>query len=205
MPRQRPPVAPSPHLKRADQITEPFLLVVDLEATCDDGGRLPKDEMETIEFGSVLVDAVTLDPVGEFQSFIRPVRHPRLTPFCTRLTTIQQPDVDGAPGFVEVMNELVRFLAGRRALFCSWGRYDRNQLMQDAAFHHVEMPLGLRHLNLKEAFGRHLDESAMGMGGALHRVGLPLIGTHHRGIDDARNIARLLPWSLGRAPAPARP
>ena len=26
---------------------------------------------------------------------------------------------------------------------------------------------------------------------ALAKAGLPLIGTHHRGIDDARNIARL--------------
>ena len=26
---------------------------------------------------------------------------------------------------------------------------------------------------------------------ALARIGLPLEGTHHRGIDDARNIARL--------------
>ena len=40
------------------------------------------------------------------------------------------------------------------------------------------------------------------MAGALRRVGLTLQGTHHRGIDDARNIARLLPWSLGRIAAP---
>ena len=30
------------------------------------------------------------------------------------------------------------------------------------------------------------------MKGALLKVGLPLEGTHHRGIDDVRNIARLL-------------
>ena len=33
--------------------------------------------------------------------------------------------------------------------------------------------------------------------GALAQAGLPLAGTHHRGIDDARNIARLLPFALG--------
>ena len=43
------------------------------------------------------------------------------------------------------------------------------------------------------------EEQRHGMAGALRRVGLPLVGTHHRGIDDARNIARLLPWVLGRA------
>jgi len=41
------------------------------------------------------------------------------------------------------------------------------------------------------------------MDGALRRVGLPLVGTHHRGIDDARNIARILPFALGRVTAKA--
>jgi inhibitor of KinA sporulation pathway (predicted exonuclease) len=34
------------------------------------------------------------------------------------------------------------------------------------------------------------------MARALQMVGLPLDGSHHRGLDDARNIAKLLPWSL---------
>ncbi len=33
-------------------------LVIDLEATCDDGGAVPRLEMETIEIGAVLVDGV---------------------------------------------------------------------------------------------------------------------------------------------------
>jgi inhibitor of KinA sporulation pathway (predicted exonuclease) len=36
----------------------------------------------------------------------------------------------------------------------------------------------------------------LGMAKALRHVGLELQGTHHRGIDDARNIARLLPHCL---------
>jgi len=45
-----------------------------------------------------------------------------------------------------------------------------------------------------------------GMAGALKLCGLPLEGTHHRGIDDARNIARMLPWIVGdKALAPVRP
>ncbi len=200
--RRRQAGASLPGTMTFQEPTEPFLLVIDLEATCDENHRLSKYEMETIEIGAVLVETGTLAPVGEFQSFVRPVRHPRLTPFCTQLTTIQQRDVDGAPGFKEAMANLRRFLDGRRALFCSWGRYDKSQLDQDAAFHRIDLPLGRGHLNLKESFGLHLDERPSGMAGALRRVGLPLHGTHHRGIDDARNIARLLPWSLGRATAP---
>lgn len=180
-------------------IHEPFLLVIDLEATCDDRGAVPKHEMEIIEIGAVLVDTRTLDPVDDFQAFVRPRRHPTLTPFCTQLTSITQAQVDGGVSFPEAMTAMRRFVGMRAALFASWGDYDRNQFVQDAHFHRVSLPFGARHFNIKKAFSTALGESKrFGMAGALARVGLPLEGTHHRGIDDARNIARLLPWALGR-------
>jgi 3'-5' exoribonuclease 1 len=200
---------PECHEPTKEAVMEPrfedfsFLLVVDLEATCDDRTHepclVPKHEMETIEIGAVLVDSATLEPDSEIGVFVRPVRHPRLTPFCTRLTSITQADVDGAPSFPAAAASVERFLAGRSALFCSWGDYDRNQLAQDAAYHGVELPFTRHHVNLKKRFSEQLGESKrFGMDGALRRVGLTLDGTHHRGIDDARNIARLLPWITGR-------
>ena len=52
---------------------------------------------------------------------------------------------------------------------------------------------------MKRRFSQVLGETkGYGMGAALRRVGLPLVGTHHRGIDDARNIVRLLRWTLER-------
>jgi len=36
------------------------------------------------------------------------------------------------------------------------------------------------------------------MAEALQLAEIKLEGTHHRGIDDARNIAKLLPYILGR-------
>ncbi len=36
----------------------------------------------------------------------------------------------------------------------------------------------------------------MGMAGALKQLEIPLEGTHHRGIDDAWNIAEILTWLL---------
>jgi 3'-5' exoribonuclease 1 len=182
--------------------TPPYFLVIDLEATCDEERRIPSRQMEIIEIGAVLCDAESLDPVGEFQTFVKPVRHPVLTPFCTRLTSITQHDVAGAPGFAHAIQSLDRFLDGRDALFCSWGDYDRNQFELDASFHKVSLPFHGRHLNLKKRFSAELgEEKRYGMASALRRVGLTLQGTHHRGIDDARNIARLLPWSLGRVRA----
>lgn len=178
-------------------------LVVDLEATCDDRDLMPREETEIIEIGAVLVDAATLRPIDEFQTFVRPRVHPRLTPFCVRLTTITQEDVARAPNFREVAPKLAAF--GQGALFCSWGGYDRNQLERDARRAKVRVALGARHFNIKEAFARAAGEGPCGTYAALRRVGLQPTGTHHRGIDDARNIARLLPFALGRTPVPAAP
>ena len=36
------------------------------------------------------------------------------------------------------------------------------------------------------------------MAKALDLAGIKLEGIHHRGIDDAKNIARLMPYILGR-------
>jgi inhibitor of KinA sporulation pathway (predicted exonuclease) len=181
-----------------------YYLVVDLEATCDDRGAVPRAESEIIEIGAVLVDGRTLRPVGEFQAFVRPILHPTLTAFCTQLTTIAQADVDAALTFPEVAPRLAAF--GEGAVFCSWGAYDRNQLEADARRHGVPSPLGPRHLNVKEVFARAAgDRRTMGNRSVLRRLGLAAHGTHHRGIDDARNIARLLPYALGRAPIPSPP
>lgn len=170
-------------------------LVVDLEATCNNDGSFPRHEMEIIEIGAVMVEAASLEPVAEFQTFVRPQRHPRLTDFCRELTSIAQSDVDAAPPFPEVLKKFVDWAAGfAEPLFCSWGDYDRKQLQRDCAFHNVAYPRELGHLNLKNRFAERTGiRRRLGLAEALKRSGLQFSGTHHRGIDDARNIARLLP------------
>jgi len=179
------------------------ILVVDLEATCDRTGW-SHDLSEIIEIGAVLVDDRSLSAVDAFQTFVQPVAHPTLTRFCTELTSITQAQVDAAPRFPEAMVRLRCWLDGRSALFASWGVYDKNQLRRDAHRHGVKLPLGKGHVDLKRAFAARVGKPPMGMAGALRLVGLPLEGTHHRGIDDATNIARLLPWALGRVPLSRR-
>jgi 3'-5' exoribonuclease 1 len=179
-------------------------LVIDLEATCDNAGAVPKREMEIIEIGAVLVDCETFEPLAEFQTFVRPIRHPILTSFCRELTSITQAEVDAAPRFPEAIAALREFMRGEQPLFCSWGAYDRGQFKLDAGLHDIKLPFGPDHLNLKEAFSEALGtRKRFGMAGALRRLGLSLAGTHHRGIDDARNIARILPYAIGAQPMPA--
>jgi inhibitor of KinA sporulation pathway (predicted exonuclease) len=190
------------HIREAE-----YYLVVDLEATCDDLGSVPRHESEIIEIGAVLVDGAGLRPIAELDLFVRPIVHPQLTPFCTQLTTITQDMVEDALLFPAALARLVAFGAG--ALFCSWGAYDRNQLAADARRHGVSPPFA-DHWNLKEAYAdRAGSRKGLGNQSALRRLGLEPTGTHHRGIDDARNIARLLPYILNagadRSPAARGP
>jgi len=65
-----------------------YLIVLDFEATCDDVEQL--QDQEIIEFPSVLVDTSTGTVVDEFQTYVRPIKNPKLRPFCTKLTGITQ-------------------------------------------------------------------------------------------------------------------
>ncbi len=184
---------------KVDELFPEKYLVIDFEATCFDKDIVPREEMEIIEIGAVMVEADGFGVLDEFQSFVQPVRHPRLTPFCTKLTTIRQSDVDAAPKFEEFVANFSTWLDRfEHYTFGSWGDYDRKQLQQDCDFHQVLTPIAAPHVNLKRLFTErfHLRKRP-GLGEAIKLADLQFAGTHHRGIDDARNIARLLPWIFG--------
>ncbi len=62
----------------------------------------------------------------------------------------------------------------------------------DVARHQLACNEGLeRHINIKHAYAAFRQVKPCGMEKALSLAKLPLEGTHHRGLDDARNIARI--------------
>lgn len=174
------------------------ILVVDLEATCSDAD--PAFDMETIEIGACWIgaDGLVLD---RFRSFVRPVVNPQLTAFCTSLIGIRQADVDSAPLFPVAADALRAFVEKHQqagSVWMSWGAYDRKQFERDSARHGVSAPIALPHENAKCLFAKaQRIGKEVGMVKACELVGLTLGGTHHRALDDALNIARLLPWALG--------
>lgn len=168
-------------------------LVIDVEATCWDNQPALARESETIEIGAVLLDPETGATRAELQSFVRPVRHPRLSPHCARLTSITQADVDGAPRFPEVVDRLRAEILDRHQVhLASWGDYDLRQLERDCRLHRVKLPFGKRHLDVKQLFADRWHCRPCGMFQALEMSRLGLVGTHHRALDDARNVTRLL-------------
>jgi inhibitor of KinA sporulation pathway (predicted exonuclease) len=142
-----------------------------------------------------MVDAKSLKIVDEYEIFIKPILNPTLTTFCKTLTTITQKDVDEAVGYKEALENFKNWYSRYDDfLFCSWGDYDRNQFKLDSALHNVAYPFSEEHLNIKKAFAKVQGVKPCGLDEALNHVGLELVGTHHRGIDDARNMGCLMPY-----------
>ncbi len=168
-------------------------LILDVEATCwPPETTFRRDQMEIIEIGAVMLrDDFSVG--GEFGSFVRPVVHPRLSEFCVSLTSIQQTDVDAADPFGPVYWRFVDWVGSEPLLFCSWGYYDVRQFETDCRRAGVPFPQWMagHHVNLKTEFAAWRNIRRCGMAKALERLGLPGEGTLHRGIDDARNIARI--------------
>lgn len=175
-----------------------YLLVVDLEATCCDAGTIAKHESEIIEIGAIIVDLISRKEVSRFNEFVKPVRHPKLTPFCTQLTSIVQAEVDNAKPLADVMNSLKQWLHpfSGSYVMCSWGNYDRNHIISDCEYFDVDNPIDSSHLNLKAAFAKKQKIKRCGLQKALGFVGLGFKGQHHRGIDDAHNVVRLLDYCI---------
>lgn len=182
-----------------------YILVLDFEATCDDKNRSFPNEI--IEFPIVALDARTGAIVDEFREYVKPQINPVLTSFCTKLTGIQQETVDSAQNFVPVFNRAqewcARFLntsgGPAKTCFLTCGDWDlKTMLPKQAALSNVTIPAYMKQwINVKRPFNSFTGRSdnRVGMDGMLAALKLPLVGRHHSGLDDARNIAAIA-WHL---------
>lgn len=179
------------------------LLVIDLESTCWEDQTTPAgepqsvDNMEIIEIGCAL--ATRSGELLDSASFmVRPVRFPHLSRFCTSLTGITQTMVDTAPIYTGATEALNRWLGQPASdfIWCSWGNYDRLHVEAQnretgarPVFSHFP------HLNLKRIWRLSTGQKKKnGLVNALAFHHLAFEGSPHRGVDDARNIVRLLPF-----------
>ncbi len=168
------------------------ILVVDVEATCWEDDPPPGQSSEIIEVGLCVLDVATLERVEQRTFLVRPLRS-TISTYCTQLTTLTQADVADGVTLAEVCRVLDQELQASARLWASYGDYDRKQFERDCAAAGVSYPFGPTHLNVKTLVAVACGwPREVGMGEALKRLGLPLEGVHHRGGDDARNIAAIL-------------
>jgi 3'-5' exoribonuclease 1 len=168
------------------------MLIVDVESTCFERGHEPSGFFsEIIEIGAVIFNPDTRSIEAEIQIMVKPILFPILSDFCKTLTTIEQHEVANALNFNEACKQLQAFRTPHDAVFCSWGDYDKNQFKRVCDRFKVVYPFTPQHFNLKEEHGNFYSKKPMGMAGALRLHQIPLDGTHHRGLDDAKNIAKI--------------
>ncbi|GAA4761665.1 MULTISPECIES: 3'-5' exonuclease [Streptomyces] len=169
-----------------------LLNVVDVEATCWEDRPPPGEVGEIIEIGLTVVDLAARERLARHRILVRPARS-SVSPFCTGLTGLTQDEVDTGLSFAEACRALAaEHRAGQRP-WASWGDYDRRQFTRQCRATATPYPFGSRHTNAKAVFteARGLHKRP-GMAQALALAGLPLEGRHHRGEDDAWNIAALV-------------
>ena len=163
-------------------------IVFDLEATCWE--QHDRSDNEIIEIGALKISD-QLEIVSEFQTFVKPLKYPILSDFCKKLTTIRQEEVDNAPHFYEVIPAFKAWI-GEEYQLCSWGYYDQRQLVADCQLSNLDHQWTRHHISIKHQHGRIRQlKRPLGMMRALQLEGMQATGTHHCGIDDARNIAKI--------------
>ncbi|KAG5490503.1 hypothetical protein JKF63_00623 [Porcisia hertigi] len=220
------------------------VLVCDFEATCASGSvHYPH---EIIEFPVVVLDTATLRIVAGFHRYVRPLRNPRLTAFCTELTGITQEMVDLADPLPTVVAQFQDWLRTEVYPLCRmWARHygpnrlsnnlksEQRRFVYDEAtdlgranvpaeamicmatdgpwdmrrFMHecsvlrdgVEFPpLFYRYINVRHVYSNHFKCRQVKLTHMLRKMGMSFEGRRHSGIDDTRNIARVLAELLAR-------
>lgn len=178
-----------------------ILLVVDLESTCWEGGPPEGQVSEIIEIGVATLDVASGRPLDKRSILVKPLMS-TVSPFCEELTTITQPmlDADGVT-LKEACRILKKEYLSKQRMWTSWGDYDRRQFERDCAAKGIGYPFGPTHLNAKSLHALLSGlTNEVGMARALEDLGLTLEGTHHRGHDDAWNIAKILGHILAHSP-----
>lgn len=168
------------------------VLVVDVESTCWEGSPPPGQTSEIIEVGLCTIDLKTLARTEKRSILIQPIQS-EISEFCTDLTTLTPGMFSHAGTLADAVQILKKEYHSKDRLWASWGDYDRRQFERVCQQQEVGYPFGTSHLNVKTLFAFGLGRGhEMGLDGAYKLLGQTMEGTHHRGDDDAWNIAGIL-------------
>ncbi len=178
---------------KPEKISMKFI-VFDLEATCwtEDSPAL---RQEIIEIGACVVNRYG-ELLDRYQSFVKPVVHPFLSPFCKQLTTIEQSDVDSAKTYDRVYGNWMDWIGqfeDEPIYFCSWGDMDLKLIEADCYHHRIDLDWADSYFDVKKFYNQLKGKQGKpyGLTTALKREQIELEGTHHRALDDAYNLTKL--------------
>jgi inhibitor of KinA sporulation pathway (predicted exonuclease) len=173
-------------------------IVVDVECTCWQV-RPQGMQQEIIEIGAVMLDDYG-DEVERFSSFVKPVCHPLLSPYCIELTNIKQQQVNTAKTFDIVIEQFIDWIGvGYESyVLLSWGDFDRFIFEENCRLINRDTTWLKPHKDLKAQYQRmRRIRQNTGLATALENEQLVFIGEQHRALTDALNTARLFNKFLG--------
>lgn len=171
--------------------------IIDLECTCWENQETPdgkpqRDNMEIIEIGIVQVNVRELKIIKEKSYMVIPIEYP-VSDYCTNLTGITSDMLmkDGVTLKLAIAQMMTDFSTKKYEWF-SWGEFDKLQFKNECEKKGLEYPVSYMHSNIKywlsKITGHTVQRNVAGM---MSFLNLKFDGRAHRGVDDARNIARM--------------
>ena len=184
--------------------------VLDFEATCDE--NLPETDFmhEIIEVPIVLVSVATAEIIDIFHEYVKPKMCPVLSPFCRKLTGINQTVINQSRSFVEVWKDLEKWIEGKRKLdesdenrenqaitslcFITDGPWDfKKFLAKECRYNNMDFPtMCVQYCNVRRKFSNFYGVKRVNIELMLKNLGQQFDGSPHSGISDSRNIANIV-------------
>lgn len=174
-------------------------LVLDFEATCEKGSTI--EPQEIIEFPCIKVNGQTCAIEDTFHQYVKPKENPILTPFCIELTGIIQDMVQNQPYFEERFIQFQQWVErngswkpDQKSIFVTCGDWDLQVMLPKQCKQvNMDIPCEMRRwINVKKAFAAATGYFPRGIIDMLTKLNLQHEGRLHSGIDDCRNIVRIL-------------
>jgi len=179
---------------------------LDFEANCTNQGSLKCQEV--IEFPIVPVCLKTNKILQDkiFHEYVKPTEVPEITEFCTGLTGITQETVNKGSTIQEVLQKCDAYMLkngfnNENTVFVTCGNWDLNTcLKNEMTYKNIQYSEYFKKfVNIKMMYESVTGQKAKGMDGMLQDLNLELDGKHHSGIDDSKNIAKILVELLKKA------
>ena len=156
-----------------------------------------KRHNEIIQIGAVMLNE-KFEEVDEFSSFVHP-QFGKIDGFITTLTGITPRNIQAAPSVEMVLLDMIRWIDGRDARFCSWSRTDYCQIRDEILMKDLDMDkldFFLKEENWID-YQKVVDirfglDRAPSLKDALELADLDVVGHLHDGLADARNTARMI-------------
>ncbi|XP_066167686.1 uncharacterized exonuclease domain-containing protein At3g15140 isoform X2 [Oryza sativa Japonica Group] len=150
-----------------------YFLVLDLEG-----------KVEILEFPVVMIDAQSMEFVDSFHS----VWHDTAIPFMEVLQEFED--------WIEHHKFWKKEQGGalNSAAFITCGNWDlKTKVPEQCRVSKIKLPsYFMEWINLKDIYLNFYNRRATGMMTMMRELQMPIVGSHHLGIDDAKNIARVV-------------